>query len=88
MFKKTNETLTEIGKKIEKQTRGWINYYSKFRKWDLQKVFNPMNKQIAKWYEKKHKCEKIEATKRVQELSKTHSKLFAHWHAGYTFFQN
>ena len=79
VFKRTNETLTEIGKKIEKQTRRWINYYSKFRKSDLQKVFNPMNKQIAKWYEKKHKCEKIEATKRVQELSKTHHNLFGHW---------
>jgi group II intron reverse transcriptase/maturase len=88
VFKKTNETLAEIGKKIEKQTRGWINYYSKFRKTDLQKVFNPINTQIAKWYSKKHKQGITEATKRVQELSKTNSYLFAHWYAGYTFFQN
>src|SRR5437867_3435283 len=52
VFKKTSETLIEIGKRIEKQTRGWINYYGKFRKSELSKVFNPMNRQIEKWYAK------------------------------------
>jgi RNA-directed DNA polymerase len=88
VFKKTNETLTEIGKKIEKQTRGWINYYGKFRKSDLQKVFNPINKQIAKWYSKKHKCGLIEATTKVQGIAIKQSYIFAHWYAGYNFFQN
>lgn len=88
VFKKTNETLAEIGRKIEKQTRGWINYYGKFRRSDLQRVFNPINKQIVKWYSKKHKSGLIEATTKVQDIAIKHNYIFVHWYAGYNFFQN
>jgi len=98
VFNKTNKTLIEIGKKIEKhmeigkkiekQTRGWINYYDKFRKSDLQKVFNPINKQIAKWYAKKHECRITDANKKMQEIATTYSYTFIHWYCGFNFFQN
>lgn len=86
VFKKTNETLAEIGMKIHSQTRGWINYYGKFRRTELQKVFNPINRQITKWHAKKHKSGVTEATVRVQQIATTHSYIFVHWNAGFNFF--
>lgn len=88
VFKQTNQTLMEMGKKIEKQTRGWINYYGKFRSSELSKLFDPMNKQIEKWYAKKHKQNAIESKKRIKQIATTHSYLFVHWYRGFTFFQN
>jgi len=33
---------------LKLKARGWINYYAKFRRLDMGKVFTPINKQIAK----------------------------------------
>lgn len=86
VFKDTSQSLMQIAEKIKLQTRGWINYYSKFRKSDLRKVFNPINKKVIKWYAKKHKCGIIEADKRIEKIMVHHSYLFVHWYCGYTSF--
>ena len=86
LFKDTSKKLVEISYQIELQTRGWINYYSKFRPSDMRKVFNPINEQIAKWYAKKHKCGWVEASEKVQQIANQHRYLFNHWKKGYTTF--
>lgn len=86
LFKDTSKKLVELSYQIELQTRGWINYYSKFRPSDMRKVFNPINEQIAKWYAKKHKCGWIEAGEKVKQIAIRHSYLFVHWKKGYTSF--
>lgn len=86
VFKDTSKTLMEISQQIKLQSRGWINYYGKFRPSDMQKVFSPINKQIARWYAKKHKCGYIEASERVQQIAINHKYLFVHWYWGQTSF--
>jgi len=88
LFKDTSLSLHELGKKIEAHARGWINYYGKFRPSELSKVFMPMNRQIARWYAKKHKLSTIIANKRIKHIAVTHSYLFVHWYKGFTFFEN
>lgn len=86
LFKDTSKKLVEISYQIELQTRGWINYYSKFRPSDMRKVFNGVNEQIAKWYAKKHKCEWIAAREKVKQIANKHKYLFNHWQKGYVSF--
>lgn len=86
VFKDTSKKLVELSYRIELQTRGWINYYGKFRPSDLRKVFTPINEQISKWYAKKHKCGWIEANEKVQQIVRENKYLFEHWHKGYTSF--
>jgi RNA-directed DNA polymerase len=86
IFKDTSRKLEKISYDIELQTRGWINYYGKFRPSDLRKVFEPINQQIAKWYAKKHKCGRIEAIEKIQQIVRQNRYLFQHWQKGYTSF--
>lgn len=86
VFKSTGKTLMEVSERIKLQTRGWINYYGKFRPSEMQKVFKPINRQIARWYAKKHKCGWIEANERVQQIALNHKYLFVHWYWGQTTF--
>ncbi|HEY6505142.1 MAG TPA: group II intron reverse transcriptase/maturase [Chitinophagaceae bacterium] len=86
VFKNTSQTLMELSERIKLQSRGWINYYGKFRPTELRKVFNPINKQIGRWYAKKHKCGYIEANACVQKIAAHHSYLFVHWYCGHTSF--
>ena len=86
VFKDTGKTLMEISQCIKLQSRGWINYYGKFRPSELSKVFMPINKQIGRWYAKKHKCGYIEANEKVQQIAVHHKYLFIHWYWGQTSF--
>ncbi len=86
MFKDTGKALMELGERIKLQSRGWINYYGKFRPSDLSRVFKPINRQIGKWYAKKHKCGQTEANIRVHKIAERHRYLFIHWYWGQTSF--
>jgi len=48
MFRNTCQRLMDISGWLKLKARGWINYYAKFRRLDMGKVFTPINKQIAK----------------------------------------
>jgi RNA-directed DNA polymerase len=85
-MRNTAKTLMDISEDIWLKSRGWINYYGKFRKSELRKVFNPINRQIARWYAKKHKCGYIEASQKIQQIAKAYKHLFMHWLEGYTSF--
>ncbi|MBC7687224.1 MAG: hypothetical protein H7211_03485 [Aquabacterium sp.] len=61
-----------------------MNYYGKYRPSDMQKVFSPINKQIGRWYARKHKCGYIEASEKVQQIAINHRYLFVHWYRGQT----
>ena len=86
VFKDTSKTLMEISQCIRQQSRGWINYYGKFRPLELSKVFSPINREIEKWYAKQHKSGYIEANAQVQQITVHHRCLFKHWYWGQTSF--
>lgn len=86
VLKDTSQTMMEISHRIKLQCRGWINYYGKFRPSELSRVFKPINRQIARWYAKKHKCGCTEASEKVQRIAEHHKYLFIHWYWGQTSF--
>lgn len=76
--KRTGSQIEDIAKFLNKRITGWINYYGKFRKSDLCKIFQVLDNQILKWIKKKYKItSKYEAYKRLNLLKD--AKIFAHF---------
>lgn len=86
VFKDTSKMIMDIGVNMWTRMRGWINYYGKFRKSEMNKVFIPVNHQISKLYAKKYKCGYLKAVEKLKRISQNHRCLFYHWLVGYTSF--
>lgn len=81
----TNQTIEEIADKLNPKLRGWINYYGKFRKYEMNKIFRRLNKRLVKWIQNRYKHLRGQLQKaygRLIEIYKSNPKLFAHWQLG------
>lgn len=82
----TAETLAHIAQVLASKLRGWINYFGKYRKWELHRVFRSLNDRLVKWLMNKYKRYKGKiamARKRMRQLSKDYPNLFVHWKYGF-----
>ena len=75
-----------IAKAINCKIAGWINYYGKFYKSALSKLFSYLNKRLVRWTMRKYKRLQSSRWKGVNWLKQVierEPKLFTHWQAGY-----
>jgi len=83
----SNATLSKLGKlSCFQSIRGWINYYGKFRKSDLQNVFRLLNIRLMKWAKNKYKRFKRSyrlARIWLREVAISKPDLFEHWRHGW-----
>jgi len=85
MHRKSDKSLEELAQMYNPVIRGWINYYGRFYKTELRKVFNHINQALARWATKKFKKLRKRprrATYWLREIAKRESNLFAHWQTG------
>lgn len=47
--------ISRIAELLKLKIRGWINYYGKFRKSEMRKVFRVLNLRLAKWVSNKYR---------------------------------
>lgn len=52
----TFKSVVGIAQKLNPMIRGWINYYGKFRKSSLHRVFRLLNKRLTRWARKRYKA--------------------------------
>jgi len=81
---KCNRTIDEIAEWIN-PARGWINYYGRFRKTALNRIFALLNVRLMKWAQWKYKKMKGHSRKAMHWLgyiAKQKPTLFAHWELG------
>lgn len=80
-------SLSRIAELLNSKLRGWINYYSKFRKSELRKLFRVVNLRLAKWvrnkYRKFRRRHWYKAYKLLQEIAKSYPNMFEHWKYGF-----
>lgn len=79
-------TSEAIAQMINRKTAGWINYYGKFYKSALDKLFSYLNKRLVRWAMRKFKRLTRSRRKGANWLIKLitkEPKLFTHWRAGY-----
>jgi group II intron reverse transcriptase/maturase len=81
----TNQTIEEIADKLNPKLQGWINYYGKFRRYEMNKIFRRLNKRLVKWIQNRYKHLRGKLQKaygRLTEIYKSNPTLFAHWKLG------
>jgi len=84
----TESNITRIAEEFNPKIRGWINYYGKFRIYNMMKIFRIFHHRLITWAVNRYKRFKgsmRKAWRWVQELSKSYPSLFVHWQYG---FQN
>lgn len=80
-------SLSRVAVLLNAKIRGWINYYSKFRKSELRKLFRVVNLRLAKWVRNKYRRFRrrhwYNAFKFLQEIAKSYPYMFEHWKCGF-----
>lgn len=78
--------LEVIASMLNPRIRGWINYYGKFRKSEMQRVFYILNNRLFKWVRckfKQHRYNILGAINWLRRVAKSNHDLFVHWQHGF-----
>jgi len=79
--------ISRIAVLLNPKIRGWINYYSKFRKSELRKLFRAVNLRLTKWVRNKYRKFRRRhwyiAYKFLKGISRDYPNLFEHWKFGF-----
>ena len=80
-------SLSKIAELLNSQIRGWINYYSKFRKSEMRKLFRVINMRLVKWvrnkYRKFRRRHWYKAYKYLRGIAQCYPNMFVHWQHGF-----
>jgi|SRR3989304_4134800 len=79
--------LSRIAELLKSKLRGWLNYYSKFRKSEMRKLFRVVNFRLAKWvrnkYRKFRRRHWYNAYRYLKGIAKSYPNMFEHWKYGF-----
>ena len=80
----TSFDIHKLSQVLTPKIKGWINYYGKQRLRDMQRIFNLINKRIAKWIQKKFKIKTIaQAYDKLKRIIQSFPTIFEHWKHGF-----
>lgn len=79
--------ISKIAEILNPKLRGWIQYYSKFRKSELRKLFRVVNLRLTKWirnkYRKFRRRHWYNAYKYLKGIAESYPEMFEHWKHGF-----
>lgn len=79
----TEVSLEMFANRLNPKIRGWINYYGKYFKWRMVKVFTYLDGLMRSWISKKYKItSKAETMRQYCSIRKESPSLFYHWQFG------
>jgi RNA-directed DNA polymerase len=79
----TNGTLEAFAKVLNPKIRGWINYYGKFFKWRMIRIFDYLDGLIHRWIANKYKItSKAETLGKFKRIKEETPVMFYHWKFG------
>ncbi|MEU4245759.1 group II intron reverse transcriptase/maturase [Actinoplanes sp. NPDC026619] len=78
---RTDLTFHELARRINPVVAGWLNYYGRFRPWELTSFVTRINSYLVRWIRKKYKrlAAKRKALAKMQEIARRYPRMFAHW---------
>lgn len=82
---RTDLSLDDIAMWFNPTIQGWLNYYGKYNRSELYKVWRHFNQALMAWVMKKYKPfrkRKTKAGKFLERIAKERPNLFAHWRIG------
>jgi RNA-directed DNA polymerase len=82
----TNRDIYHIAEFFNPKFSGWINYYGKYRKYELQWIFDVFHRRLNKWVVNRYKRLKgsrKQAARWLRDLALRQPDLFVHWLHGF-----
>ena len=82
----TARSIEEIAEYFNSKLRGWLNYFGKFRRWKLNRIFKIFNGRLKNWVRKRYKRMNnsyIKACKWLEDYKLVNPELFVHWKYGF-----
>ena len=79
---KTCKSIVGIAQKLNPVIQGWVNYYVKYRLWELHKVFRMLHNRLVRWARRKYKRYKTSIRRGynwLKRMKKQFPYLFYHW---------
>ena len=81
----SDRELPDLARLFNKQIRGWVAYYGRYHPSALRRTFQPLNRRLVRWAQRKYKRfrkHQRQATHWLRELAREQPTLFAHWKIG------
>ena len=81
----TFKSIVGVAQFLNPYIRGWVNYYGKFRKYEMNSIFQLLRKRLVRWARRRYKRYKISvnrAYKWLETVRKQFPALFYHWQIG------
>lgn len=81
------KSIVGVAKFLDPYIRGWINYYGKFRRANLNPIFQWLKKRLIRWARKRYKRYKTSlnsAYQWLERIKKQFPNLFYHWQLGFS----
>ena len=81
------KSIVGIAQYLNPRIRGWVNYYGKFRGYELSKVFRLLRNRLVRWARKRYKCYRTSlnrAFRWLDRVRKQYPYLFYHWQLGFS----
>jgi RNA-directed DNA polymerase len=82
LHRRSDKDLNEIAQIVNPHVRGWINYYGKFYKSALYRVFEHLNETLTKWVKGKYKRFRYQGRRAkhwLGDIARKEPTMFAHW---------
>jgi group II intron reverse transcriptase/maturase len=87
IHRRVDVSITTIAEILNPKIRGWFEYYSKFRKSEMWKLFKVVNFRIAKWVRNKYRrfwrSPWIKVFMHLQRIARAYPSMFEHWKHGF-----
>lgn len=69
--------------KLNPKIRGWVNYYTRFNRYETYQVFYYLNERIQKWIANKYKIRgTMKVRDKYQRIQAENPEMFYHWKLG------
>jgi RNA-directed DNA polymerase len=79
----TDQTMEGFAKILNPKIRGWVNYYTRFYRQEMLRVFCYLNERIRKWLMNKYKLTNNKQTvTKYKAIQAEQPALFYHWQLG------
>lgn len=82
VYRQSDQSLEDLAIKYNRYLRGWINYYGRFYRSALCKVFLPFQATLVRWAMRKYKRlrgHSLRAWRWLNGIARRQCTLFAHW---------
>lgn len=78
---RTGSSFVQLARRINPVVAGWLNYYSRFRWWELEPFAMRINAYLVRWIRNKYKrfSGKRKALAKMQEIARRYPRMFAQW---------